>query len=303
MMDSTAFSSVYSQNLKSHIKKILLLSAIALPFVASIMEIPSTNALSIGSARDCDSNAVIRCGALSTTELQNKYSSNGSAQAIYSYFGISSSDINTLDNKAVAGEVTSSGLVRVDGKTVATDAVTAGRGYISGSTAVERNGVKFYVRPPRVSFVSSPLSAFVVMNGDRFNFAILASCGNPVTATAVAKPAPKPTVKKTTPPKVVTKVVEVPTPTPTAPAPQQQQQQQQTVVVQTTAQIPTAPAQQQQQQTGQQQQQPVASIAPAPTQIPNTGSGDLLGLGSFITLVSGTGHLLYRRRKHHSLKV
>lgn len=93
---------------------------------------------------------------------------------------------------------------------VATGALTGGRQDISGSTREDVGGTVFFVRPPSVSFASSPLSAFVVMVNGQFKFAIIASCGNAVKATPVA-PAPKPAPKPAPTP--------APKPTPTPPPP------------------------------------------------------------------------------------
>jgi hypothetical protein len=165
--------------------------------------------ITLGGAKDCDSNAVIYCGAGTLSTLQNKYQNGvsghntaNSIHNIYSYFGISAGDINSMGQFAVAGEVYKDGTVKVNGQVVATGATTAGRLSIPGSTKVTSNGTTFYKRPPSVSFVSSPLSAYVVMKNGVFQFAILASCGNPVTAhpklpTPTRKPTPMPTRKPT----------------------------------------------------------------------------------------------------------
>ena len=144
--------------------------------------------LTLNTVKDCDSNAVVYCGASSLSTLQSRYAhgdghnSASSIQHIYSYFGISGSDISNMSKYAVAGTVTKSGNVYVGSELVATDAITAGRLNIPGSTKVSFAGTTFYKRAPRVSFVSSPLQAYVVMVNGKFQFAILASCGNPVTA-------------------------------------------------------------------------------------------------------------------------
>jgi hypothetical protein len=239
----------------------------------------SVNALSLTSERDCNPNAVIRCGALSTNELMSKYNNQPSVQSIYSNFSISRDDINAMGTTALAGTVTSDGKVIVSGNVVANNAMTAGRQNIAGSQAVTQNGVTFYKRPPRVSFTSSSLSAFVVMNSGRFDFAIIASCGNPVSATATAA---KPPVQQKS-------AVAAPTPAPPAavtptPPPVVQQQQQQTVVESQSVPVATQAA------------TPVPTPAPQPTQIPNTGIGDVVGFGSFVTLLSGTAHFLIKRK-------
>jgi hypothetical protein len=294
---------------QDRLKTVLLMTAVMLPFVAVSFNIPSTQALVISSTRDCDSNAVLNCGALSVSELQGKYNSSSSARVIYAHYGITAADIGAMTRTAVAGEVTSGGAVIVNGRTVATGAITQGRQNIAGSRQVTSGGVTFFERPPRVSFVSSPLPAFVAMHSNGvFAFAIIASCGNAVIATPVArpvvKPAPRPTPAPTPTP------TPAPRPTPAAPTQQQQQQQQQSQTVIVASPTPTpvpAPAPQvqqqaQQQQTPtqqQQQQQPQPAPAPAPTpvQIPNTGPGNALGLGALVSFASGGAHYFVKRKR------
>jgi len=164
--------------------------------VMTLGPILPANALTISSSRDCDSNAVIPCGALSTTELRNDYNntSYGGVQALYSQFGISSDDMAKIESTAQAGRVYKNGEVRVGDTVVATGAITAGREYIGGSSKTSAGGYTFYTRPPSVSFRVDSIAAFVVMENGEFKFAVLAACGNPVKATPIPKPkaAPKP---------------------------------------------------------------------------------------------------------------
>lgn len=173
----------------------------------ALQGIAQANAISLSSPRDCDTNAVMNCGALSTAEIQKKYSNNGVA-AIYSYFQISATDIRDISKYAVAGAVHKNGTITVAGKTVATGALTAGRENIKGSLRVVSGGTTFYRRPPSVSFVPNSLAAFVVMKDGRFDYAILGACGNPVSGTPTAKPTPAPPMAPVAPP----------TPPPTTPA-------------------------------------------------------------------------------------
>lgn len=221
-------------------------------------------ALSIQSPRDCDTNAVINCGALTTTELQQRYS-NAGVPAIYNYFGISAKDIQATGKTAVAGRVYKNGTVTINDVVVATGAVTAGRQNISGSTKVASGGATFYTRPPSVSFRADSLAAFVIIENGQFKFAVLAACGNPVKATAVPKPAttPKPT--------------ETPTPKPPEVVPA-------TVTV-TSTQTPTST--------------PTPAVVSATTALlPNTGPGDI----GFIALLSIIGgyvfHVTHRHARH-----
>jgi hypothetical protein len=179
------------------------------------------SAIEAGSDKtvNCDDNAVLYCGALSTDNLIHKYNSAtgdglNSRQSIhdiygYSKFGITSTDVNALDSTAVAGTVTREGNVFLASDTnnaVATGAITAGRLNMPGSTKVTSGSTTFYTRTPNISFTKETLDAFVVMKGGVFQFAILSSCGNPVAAKPVqpkpkpqSQPAPTPTPAPQTP--------------------------------------------------------------------------------------------------------
>lgn len=140
-------------------------------------------------SRDCDSNAVIRCGGYTLSEIRNGYNSNASTRAIFAAapFKISSSDVNS--DGFVNGYVNRDNTVTVNGRVVATNAITAGRHYIAGSTKMNIPGVTAYTRPPSVSFKQASLQAYVKLDSNgNFKFAIIKSCGNPVTG----KPTPPP---------------------------------------------------------------------------------------------------------------
>ena len=253
--------------------------------------------VTFSSNRDCDNNAVIECGALTATELQQKYNASPSAQAIYTYFNISPADIsnltstsancenfNTASNPAngvCAGTVTKSGTVLINGQIVAINAMTAGRQNMPGSTQETAGNTTFYTRPPSVSFVSDNLDAFVVMNNGQFQYAILSSCGNPVRATPTTKAPPAPPVPQPTTP--------TPQPTPPAPAPQvQQQQQSQTVVVQPAV------------STQQSQPAPTPVATTTPQTLPNTGPGAIVGLFAGATTLGTLGARFFLKRRLQS---
>lgn len=166
--------------------------------LGSMLGTPQADAaVTFGGPFNKDANAVLFGGASNTSTIANDYKngvsgtmSNGkkvtdsaaSIHDIYSYFGISSSDIQSLGSTAVAGTVNINGNVYVGSHLVATNAMTAGRQDMSGSHKVT-SGTTFYTRPPSVSFQNNSLTAYVVMQNGQFKFAILSSCGNPVKAT------------------------------------------------------------------------------------------------------------------------
>ena len=187
---------------------ILLLSVI----VALTQRPAQAQDVSINTARDCNANAVVWCGADSVTQLVGKYrggdglNTADSIHDIFSAFGISAADINGMNTPATtveAGQVTRAGDVfDGDGKLVATGAMTAGRDKLGGGTREVSGGTVFFVRPPSLAFTSDKLAAFVVMVNGKFSFAILASCGNPVKATPkMAPPPPPPAMKHASTPK------------------------------------------------------------------------------------------------------
>jgi len=209
-------------------------------------------------------------GCLTTTECMQKSQTAG-ITCLFNHFGIPEADmnsgnVNNFDSMAVRGQVFRNGVVKVNGQTVATGAITAGRRPSANDSALIRCGnVTFYQRLPSASFTSSPLAAFVVMKNNRFAYAIIASCGNPIMATPVTPvvtrttptPTPPPVVVVTPPPQVISAATPPPAPAP-APSP--------------------APAAQQ------------------PTQIGKFGPGNVFGVGSLATVVGTLGHYFYKRR-------
>lgn len=182
----------FMHKLKS-VKKVALLGvAASLLVVGGIVfgGMQKANAdITFSSATNCDNNAVVYCGGLSLSTIQNKYkngdahNSKASIQNIYAGNGITSADISAMSSNAVAGYVTKSGDVYAGSELVATNAWSVGRQTMPGSYYHNTNGTVWYSRPTSTSFVSSSLKAYVVMVNGKFSYAILASCGNPVKAT------------------------------------------------------------------------------------------------------------------------
>ncbi len=147
-----------------------------------------------GSGRDCDDNAVIYCGTLTTTELNNKIR-NGTGRtnqsatqltALYNKFGYNVADYGKLKE----GYVTKSNTVVLNGKTIASNVYSMGRHWTSGSTQVSGISYPLYLRHPAQSFISNSIPAFIYLNTDgSFRMAIIKSCGNIVPGKILA-PAP-----------------------------------------------------------------------------------------------------------------
>lgn len=144
--------------------------------------------------RDCDSNSIIYCGGITPAELAQRYTENktGDLPAIYSNFGLSSSDMTHADTAAKMGQVNKDGTVVVNGEVVATNALSIGRTNMPGSTVRTIAGHNYYQRPPSVSFASQSIAAYVFFDANgNFRAFVLTSCGNAGTAT----PKPKPVYK------------------------------------------------------------------------------------------------------------
>jgi hypothetical protein len=284
---------------------------------------PAANAISIGGPSDCDSNAIIKCGAHSTGALMSAYQSSAYVRGVYAYFGISQSDMAHLQSTNVAGHVDKDGKVYVDNRSnpVATGAVTGGRQDMPGSHKVNQGGAVFYVRPPSVSFQQNSLPAFVAVKNGQFQFAVIASCGNAVRAQAVkqaapaqhsigqAKPVSKPQAKQQQRPAPKP----APTPAPTMNQSQSQAQSQSqsvnvtstnTNTVNNTQAAPEQPAAQAQTSvaaqpaTTQPEQPAQVETSSQPTSLVNTGPGEIVGL---FVAASAAGSFIFRRFILHRL--
>jgi hypothetical protein len=208
------------RSVKIQVKGLALVAAVASVLVLGAALPAHAASVSFDAKRDCDNNAVVNCGAMTVDELIQKYSADASTQTIYTHFGISAEEVADMATTAVAGKVTKDGKVMVGDKEVATEALTAGRIDMAGSTATTEGNVTFYKRAPSVSFLSDSLDAFVVMKDDVFQFAVIASCGNPVSGKGKEKPTPPPAPEQPKPaPTPETPKPEAPKPETPAPAP------------------------------------------------------------------------------------
>ncbi|MBI3983919.1 PKD domain-containing protein [Candidatus Microgenomates bacterium] len=168
----------------------LKVSAVALAMVSSmLLPIAGVRGAQI---RECIPNSVINCGVYTKAEFANKVRNGDGRQTAaqlqrdFNMLSISIAEMQAAST--VSGVVTKSGNVIVNGKVVANKAFSFGRNFKPGSVKVG----SLWKRPTTVSFQSSQLEAFVYMKDGVFQWAVLKACGNPIVATPIKKPAPKP---------------------------------------------------------------------------------------------------------------
>ncbi len=154
--------------------------------VFSVNALRGTSSAVVDNTPDCDTVAIIKCGAFTEAGLLNKYDTNayGDLPKVFGAFGISRADIAA--GGFVNGIVWRDGRVTVGDKTVAKGAMTAGRNY-GGTPIPGTNGAGKY---PTSKFVTEGQTAFVKMVNGKFQFAIIKSCGNPVSANPETQPEP-----------------------------------------------------------------------------------------------------------------
>jgi uncharacterized repeat protein (TIGR01451 family) len=128
---------------------------------------------------------------MTVSELQGD-AKQGDVPTVYANFGISHNELSGF----VDGVVWKDGRVtlgtRGEGKLVATNAVTAGRWNNPTSDMTRIPNTDRAYRMSTSHFVDSGQIAFIKVVNGKFQFAVIKTCGNPVTAKAVAPPIPAP---------------------------------------------------------------------------------------------------------------
>ena len=182
-----------SEKLAKKVKKARKISCFLFIVVFLTQFLPVTFNGFASGPRDFDTNAILYGGAYSKEELLSKIKNGAGPDPAHGVFGNYQSPdyliqfYHTLGvyepdiNRTVDGQVHKDGTVTVNGARVAEGVFSAGRTFLAGSTQDSRFPYPVFWRSPSVSFASSPLDAFVLLNpkGD-FVYAILKSCGNPV---------------------------------------------------------------------------------------------------------------------------
>jgi plastocyanin len=141
-------------------------------------------------ARDCDDNAIVRCGAESIAEMQQKINQNvpGDLHTILAAYGLNANMLGS----AKMGEARKDGTVVVNGEVVATNSQSIGRQPIAGSHPKNIGGGTYHESPSQTAFLSNSISAFVFFDQNgQFIAALLTSCLNPLTGEPKPKPAYK----------------------------------------------------------------------------------------------------------------
>lgn len=160
----------------------------------------SAQKLTFNTVRDCDNTAVISCGALSSNELLKAYDSNSSVRSLYTSVGISNYDMQNLNESAEAGYVTPGGKVILSNSAsvVASNIVVFSLANLPKSTVVQNKGLTFYLSTAKQIIANKNADAFVYLHDNHFQFAILASNGNPVINPTRVSSLTKQTAKTTT---------------------------------------------------------------------------------------------------------
>lgn len=175
--------------------------------------------LSAAAARDRNDNAVIFGGFATKKELLSLLAngdgrhSSGELGLIFESHGITAETLQASQE----GSVNKKGEVFIGSRKIAANALSMGRSFMPGSTKVIVGNTTLWMRPPSTSFRSNSLEALVFAPKGQFEWAVIKSCGNIVTAKALFIPTPTP--KPTATPAPILKITPTPTPVVT-PVPQ-----------------------------------------------------------------------------------
>ena len=140
---------------------------------------------------DCGPSSIITCGTQNVQQIIDKYNTYNKQGAIiqttFNHYGIGLPQLEQLNLHAVEGTVYNDffadhDVIMVGDKVVAMNARTAGREFVNGSTKIGSfDDVNIYERPYHLSN-HSPKHVFILMDGEKFVFGIIESCGNPLIA-------------------------------------------------------------------------------------------------------------------------
>jgi len=144
--------------------------------------------------RDCDNNSIIYCGAITPSELADRYNANktGDLKTIYHSYGLTDYEMTHAGSVAKIGEAHRDGRITVNGETVATGLTSIGRQMLYANRTKVKIGNKYYYEgSPQYSYAKGVESIVVYVffdNDGNFKAAVMTSCGNPVHAHPKPKP-------------------------------------------------------------------------------------------------------------------
>jgi hypothetical protein len=188
-------SNVFTRFLQSNAKNLVIISAFLLAMAGAVgLGLAVNNNLRAASMpRDCDDNAIMRCGATTPKEfIGDVNSSNGGAQkdlkAIYAdnrVAGLTSGEYTRFANTAKMGKVFKNGDVYVDNQIVMSGANSMGRQkFNSQRKSIVIGGKTYYYSPTSASFRANSIDAMVMFDAKGVvETVILTACGNPVWGT------------------------------------------------------------------------------------------------------------------------
>jgi hypothetical protein len=193
------FKNITSRFKRASSKKLAVGTAFVVALVAAAsLGFATKQFTNAAIVRDCDDNAIMRCGADDVKEfIADAKANNGRTQkvqsdiqGIYAHYGLSTSEYSRFEQTAQAGTVYKDGRVVVNGQTVMTGANSLGRQSWGKSTrkATTINGKTYYASATSDSFASgvNSLPAMIMFDAKgQVEFIALNACGNPVWGNKV----------------------------------------------------------------------------------------------------------------------
>lgn len=165
--------------------------------LATVLGLAGLGVVSVqrASAADCDQNAIIYCGTgnasqfIAQTRKNDSKNGHHDLQAIYAYYGLEPASYDKFVSYSRSGTAYKDGRIVVDGQVVATNSRSIGRlasaqgpGYFSQNI----NGTTYYGNASSVVFKNDSIPVMALFNSRGvLQFAVLTSCGNPITGSLV----------------------------------------------------------------------------------------------------------------------
>jgi hypothetical protein len=190
------FKNIVNRLKRASSKKLAVGTAFAVALVAAAsLGFATKQFTSAAIVKDCDDNAIMRCGADDNAKFISNVKTNNKAvktqtdlAGLYDHYGLSASDYARFQSTAQAGTVYSDGTVKVNNQTVLTGAISMGRQSFGNPArkATVVNGKTYYSSPLKTSLAKGVSSLPVMVMFDakgQVEFIAMNACGNPVWGT------------------------------------------------------------------------------------------------------------------------